>query len=150
MGKRFLFVLLLLAGCRGDLLATAKLTGPGTAEARFTAGKAVEFWASFDGKWEGRSLSKYSKPPLAYQIEAVQEGNVVASFKCDTLSSSSTRVCGGFTKWGSDFSGDCEFKMECQMPEVRAGEVLLRVTARLPDPSKIKELKDMSLNVRAQ
>jgi hypothetical protein len=140
-----------LAGCRGDLLATAKLSAPGTTETHFAAGKNVALWASFDGKWEAHSYSKYSRPPIEYQIEASQGGSVVAKLSCDTISGgSNSRVCGGFTRVGSSFSGDCEFKMSCQLPDLHEGDVTLKVTGMLPEPERIKEVKDMSLLVRAQ
>jgi hypothetical protein len=139
-----------LSGCRGDLLATAKLSAPGTVETHFTADKPIAFWASFDGKWEAHSYSKYAKPPLEYRIEAVQGGSVVARVRCDTRGSSNTRSCSSFTKSGTSFSGDCEFKLTCDAPDLKEGDVTLRVTGMLPDPERIKEVKDMSLNVRAR
>ena|SRR5438105_1765487 len=150
MTKRWLVAMLpLLAGCRGDLLASAKLPGPGTAQTRFDSGKDVELWSAFDGQWEGNASSKYSKPPLAYQIEVLQGGDVVGKVTCVTATSSS-RVCGEFKKVGGEFEGDCEFRMNCELPKLRPGEVVLRVTGKLADPARVKQVKDMSLNVRAK
>src|SRR2546430_3053145 len=148
MSKRRLLLLLLLVGCRGQILATAKWTGRGPAETRFTADKGVELWSDFDGQWEGNASSKYSTPPLAYLIEVVQDGAPLGKVECKTHGSS-RRSCGSFTKSGSNFGGNCEFRMNCELPPFHAGEVVLRVTGRLADPARVKEVKNMSLNVRA-
>jgi hypothetical protein len=149
MNKRYLVFLVLLAGCRGELLATAKLNGPGTAETRFTTSKAVDLWSDFDGSWEAHSSSRYSAPPLNYDVQVVQGGNVVGQVSCTTVGTTQ-RVCGGFTRVGSSFSGNCEFRMSCSLPAVQAGEVVLRVTGRYAEPERIKSVSSMSLNVRAK
>jgi hypothetical protein len=146
MAERFLVVVLFLAGCRGELLATAKLPGPGIADARFTAGREVELWSDFAGKWEGRYRSAM---PLAYDLDVFQGGLLVGQVEC-TTASASTRVCGSYTYVKGSHDGDCEVRMSCELPALGAGEVLLRVTGRLAAPERVELVRNMSLNVRAK
>lgn|GEM_PF-2040542 len=129
------------------MLATAKLTGPGVAETRFSAATKVELWSDFEGKWEGRGRSL--PMPLAYDIEVIQGGEKVGQVICSTAGAS-TKVCSSAINTTNEHSGDCEVRMNCELPAVRPGEVLLRVTGRVSDPARVQQVNKMSLNVRAR
>jgi hypothetical protein len=137
-----------LFGCRGKLLATASLSGPGTAEARFTPGKNMRLWADYDGEWTGGGGSKHSKPPLKYDIDVLQGGKSLGRITCTTPSNGGTKVCSGETSIGNDHTGNCEVSLDCNLPALGSGEVTLKVTGSFSDPARIKKVTKMSLNVR--
>ena len=142
------FLLLVLAACtsRGPLLARAELRGPGTAEAKFrTPATPPQLWASLDGTWSG---GRYSKHPVHYEIDVLHAGQSLGHVACDT-SSASYSVCGSSLTVGSTHSGDCEVRLECQLPLLPAnGDVTLRVTGARA--GSIEKIADMSLLVRAK
>ncbi len=134
-----------LVGCRGKLLATAYLAGPGTAEAHFTAGAPVELWSDSVGTWLG---PEWAKLPLHYDIDVTQSGKLVGRASCDTDTEDGTSVCGVESNAGGRHHGDCEVHMICDLPKLAPGDVTLKVTGRIADPSRVKSLTLMSLNVR--
>jgi hypothetical protein len=138
--------LLAAAGCRGAPIATVRLNGPGTAEGHFTANQPIELWSAYAGNWEGPS--KRSPMLLSYDIEVVQNGNVVAKLTCHTQGTTE-RVCGSVSRSGNSHSGDCEVRMPCEFPDVH-GEVVLRVTGRIADPAKVSDVRKMDVNIRAK
>jgi hypothetical protein len=137
---------LVALGCRGKLIASVSLSGPGTAEARFQPGKTTRLWADFNGEWTGPG-SKSSRPPIAFDIDVLQGGKSVGKLTCQP-DNGGTSVCSGKTSVGNDHSGNCEFSMTCSLPSLGAGEVTLKVTGRVTDPSRLKKVTNMSLNVR--
>jgi hypothetical protein len=132
-------------GCRGKLLAQARLKGPGTAEARFHAGQPVRLWAHYDGVWTG---SKSSKMPVRYDVEVRQGGKSKGRIACDTEASSGTTICSNHFTVNTRHDADCETGLACTLPALAAGEAVLRVTARIGDPSRVEKVRDISLDVR--
>lgn len=136
-------LLALLAACRGKLLATAHLDGPGSAEARFTStGKKLVFWADTEGRWTG---GKSSRMEIVYDVDVLVDGALVAHVTCDSADVS-TSVCGTHTNFMGDHEADCELKLKCAIPKVPPGEALLRVRGR--KGANVLEVRNMSLNVR--
>lgn len=133
-----------LAGCQGDLLATAVLTGPGTAEARFTTTGPVVLWSDWSGEWSGNNAAKLS---LVYEIDVEQAGVLVGHVTCNTTRSSATS-CVNERELPTSESADCEVKLRCELPPTKPGEIVLRVTGRLGDPDHTKRVSKMSLRVR--
>jgi hypothetical protein len=133
---------LLAAGCKGEIVATAELHGAGTAEARFTPtpGKKQVLWADTDGTWR-----QTENMQVSYEIDVLSGGATVGHVSCNTDDSSYVG-CGMITSTGSVHSGDCAMKLRCALPTLPAGEITLRVTAT---PSrKVDETKKDSLVVR--
>ena len=138
-------VLVSLAGCRGKVLASAELTGPGIAEAQFiaTGGKAT-LWADLDGAWSG---TKNSQMEVRYEVELVQNGATIGSLVCDTKANrGSSSVCGTHSDIHGEHEGDCEISLDCPLPQLPAGATVMRVKATTG--SNVKSVKRMSLNLR--
>ncbi len=137
-----------LAACasRGPLLARAELRGPGTAEARFlSTATPPELWVSLDGMWSG---GRYSKLPIHFEIDVMHAGQSPGHIACDT-GTASYSVCGASRTVGSTHSGDCEVRLECQLPALPPdADVTLRVTGSRAGP--IETIVDMSLLVRSK
>jgi hypothetical protein len=132
-----------LVGCRGNVLGTAELHGPGTAEAHFqSTGAPVTLWADTDGKWQGSKRSHFA---AHYEIDVTANGGAAGRVSCDTKDSSES-VCGTKVSSGNSNSGDCEVKLTCQLPALPAGPVTLKVTATVG--AGTTDVKRMSLNVR--
>jgi hypothetical protein len=137
---------LALPGCRGKLLATARLTGPGTAEVHFRGGgKTHRLWSDYDGTWTG---PKHSRLPIKYDIDVIQNAKSLGKISCDTEASSGTAVCGSETTINNQHTGNCEVSLACALPALGPSEVTLKVTARIGDPSRVSRVSNMSLNVR--
>ncbi|HVY49795.1 MAG TPA: hypothetical protein VHB21_28065 [Minicystis sp.] len=137
---------LAVAGCRGKLLATAHLTSPGKTEVHFYAGKSVTLWADTEGTWLG---SKHAHFPAHYEIDVVQNGKPAGHVTCDADKQGGTVICGTQTTFGNEHTGDCEIELECSLPKLVQGDALLRVTGSVSDPSRVRRIKNMSLNVRS-
>jgi hypothetical protein len=137
---------LLLAGCRGKLVTTVSLPGPGTAEARFApSSKALSVWADCDAKWTG---GKSSKPLFDYDVELLQGGKTVGRVACSTGTPGGQTVCCSTSNIFGELSGDCEYKLGCALPLPPPGETTLRVTSRVGP--NVKSVTKMSLNVREE
>ncbi|MGD0523583.1 MAG: hypothetical protein ABSE49_00495 [Polyangiaceae bacterium] len=134
---------LLVTACRGKVVATAELHGPGTADARFTAtGAPLVLWADTDGKWHGGSNSRFA---AHYEIDVLGGSTKVGHISCDTKDSSES-VCGTKVSEGDTHTGDCELKLTCELPSIPAGPATLHVTGSTgPGTSDVKK---MSVNVR--
>src|SRR5580658_9986798 len=77
---------LLTAACRGKLVATAELHGPGTADAHFqSTGEPLFLWADTDGTWTGSG--RYAHFPAHYEIDVLSKGAQVGHVACDSLHS---------------------------------------------------------------
>ncbi|MCC6526313.1 MAG: hypothetical protein IT373_26945 [Polyangiaceae bacterium] len=131
-----------LVACRGDIVVTAELHGPGTVEVRLpVTSQRLALWADTDGKWHG---SKHLL--VRYEIDVLQEGKTIGHVSCST-NDVSVSVCGTTSNIGGAHSGDCEMKMNCQLPGLaESGEVVLRVTAQPGDG--VDAIDKISLNVR--
>ena len=138
------------AACRGKLVATAHLSGPGTAEVRFEPKPGLRLWADYDGAWtSGGSVDqKHARMPLKYDVDVVQGGKSIGKIACDTASDGGAKVCGAETTVNGDHDGNCEVSLACSLPTLGAGEVTLRVTGSIADPARVKRVSNMSLNVR--
>jgi hypothetical protein len=138
-----LAAVLLTTACRGKVLGTAELSGPGAADAHFTStGAPVVLWADTDGKWHGGRNSRFA---AHYEIDVLSGTTKSGHVSCDTKDANET-VCGTKTTMGDVSSGDCEIKLGCQLPSIPAGPATLHVVATLgPGTSDVKK---MSLNVR--
>jgi hypothetical protein len=136
---------LVMAACRGKLVATAELHGAGTAEARFHAtGAPLILWADTDGKWRGNSKSHL---PVHYDVDVLAGGANSGHVSCDTKDSRQS-VCGVHVSSGDVQRGDCELKLACRLPAVPAGDIVLRVKG---EPGKsATEVKKLSINVREE
>ncbi len=135
--------LLIASGCRGKVLATAALSGPGTAEAHFqSTGAPVMLWADTDGAWHGGSSSHFA---AHYEIDVLSRGAKTGHVSCDTKDSS-TSVCGVKVSSGNTHHGDCELKLACDLPPIPAGPATLRVVGSLG--AGTSDVKNMSINVR--
>lgn len=133
-----------LAGCRGKLLGTVPLKGPGAATARVTVGaKPPILWADMDGKWKG---PKSSKMDVSYDVEVVRGGASVGKIACSTTNHGGTTVCGTHLNIMGEHDADCEVNLACPFPKIAPGEVELRVVART-GPNVVLARK-LSLNVR--
>ena len=138
------FALVSLVACRGKLLASAQLTGPGTAEGRFrSTGRKIALWADTDGKWTG---PKSSRMDVRYDVDIVQNGTKIGSFVCGTQENGSSTVCGTHSDIMGKHDGDCEVSLDCALPEIPAGETVMRV--RATTGPNVKLVRKMSLNVR--
>ena len=136
---------LVLVGCRGKLIATASLHGPGKATTTFSAtGRKLTLWADTDAKWNG---SKNSKPNVAYEIDVKQGGKVLGHVSCSTDDRGGTSVCGTHTNTFGSHSADCEMLLGCSLPPLPAGEIELAVTGSTGP--NVTSTTNMSLNVRA-
>lgn len=145
MGTSVAWTLLaLVAGCRGKLVATADLRGPGTTEVALSGtGARLEVWADYDAKWKG---PKSSKPVLEYDIEVLKKGEKVGSVHCSTMKPGSTSVCGSHSNVMGEHDADCESNLACKLPAEAEGSVTLRVTGTLG--KNVLSTKKMSLNFR--
>ncbi len=133
-----------LVGCRGKLLATAELHGPGKASVRFVPnGAKVVLWADTDAKWKG---AKSSKPDITYEIDVRQAGKVVGHTACSTAAHGGTSICGSTTNLFGTLDADCEIALACMLPTVGPGEVELQVTGATGN--NVVSVKKMSLNLR--
>ena len=134
---------LLATGCRGKVLATAELYGPGTADAHFVStGAPAVLWADTDGKWHGGSHSHFA---AHYEIDILSGTTRIGHISCDTKDSSEA-ICGIKVSDGNSNRGDCELKLACKLPSIPQGPATLRVTGTLgPGTSDVKK---MSINVR--
>jgi hypothetical protein len=136
---------LLLPGCRGKILGTATLTGPGTAEAHFeSTGAPVALWADTDGRWTGMSHSRFA---AHYEIDVLGGSGKgkVGHVACDTKDSSQ-QTCGVSVTEGNTHRGDCEIRLNCTLPTIPAGPATLRVTGTVG--AGTSDVKNMSINVR--
>lgn len=117
---------LVVSGCRGKLVASAALAGPGTAEARFVAGaKPLSLWADTDGEWKG---GKSAKLDVTYDVVFQRGDDVLARLSCSTADVRST-ICGTHKHVGGVHDADCELKLACAVPSLPAGDVRMQVTA---------------------
>ena len=134
---------LLATGCRGKVVATAELHGPGTADAHFTStGAPLVLWADTDGKWHGGSNSRFA---VHYEIDILSGGAKTGHISCDTKDSSES-VCGTKVSEGDVHTGDCELKLACELPAIPPGAAVLHVTGTLG--AGTSDVKKMSVNVR--
>jgi len=139
--KAIVTLAIALVSCRGKVVGTATLTGPGSADVDFqSTGKPLVLWADTDGEWTGMSQSKF---PAHYEIDVVSSGSPVGHIACDTKDSSEA-VCSGTVTINQSHRGHCELKMKCDLPAIPAGPASLHVTAT----SGASKIKNMSLNVR--
>jgi hypothetical protein len=132
---------LVLGGCRGKILATAELPGPGklvTVTLR-SPGK-VALWADTDGKWHDGD-----KMPVHFTIEVVSGGKSIGHVECNSQDAA-TSVCGTEVTVNDEHSANCELKMPCKLPPLPPGDVLLHVRAD-PGPN-VESVKRIALNVR--
>jgi len=135
----------LLAACRGKLLSTAVLLGPGVAETKFsTNGGKLVLWADTDGKWNG---PKNSKMELTYDVEFSRAGASLGHVVCSTTERGGTNVCGSHSNIMGSHDADCEIELGCKVPSLPAGEVSMRVYAT--KGANVVLVRKMSLNVRA-
>ncbi len=132
-------------GCRGKMVATAVLSGPGTADVQFeSTGKPLVLWADTEGSWIGDKRSRF---PALYEIDVLSNGAKIGHVTCDT-STSTMRVCGTRVSVNNSRQGDCELKLTCRLPPIPAGSASLHVTGSSgPGASNIK---NMSINVREE
>ena len=143
MKKLAIVGLVALVGCRGKVLGTAALSGPGTATTHVQALGKTEVWADTDIKWAGGSSSK---PELDYDLELSQGGKSIGRIKCST-ERGGTSVCGSTTNIMGEHSGDCEYLLPCEFPSV-SGDIEVKVTGRTG--GNVKSVKKMSLNFRSK
>lgn len=137
-------LVLMLAGCRGKLVATADLKGPGTATTRFAwSGKPVAIWADTDAVWNG---PKNSKPEINYEVDVSQNGKNVGHVSCSTNDRGATSVCGSTTNVMGKHDGDCEMILTCTLPPLQLGEVEVKVVGTTG--ANVRSTKKMSLNFR--
>ncbi len=130
-------------GRRGSLIATARLTGPGVAEASFPGGSSpLALWADVDGKWRG-----VGDLPVSYAIQLFQAGKTLGRLQCST-GGVRVRHCGVMVELLGTKSGACENKLGCELPKLPPGEVTARVTATL-GPG-VDSVKNVSLNFRSE
>jgi hypothetical protein len=138
---------LVVLGCRGKLLATAHLTAPGSAEVHFRgSSKSFSLWSDYDGTWTG--TNRRSRMPLHYDVEVLEGTKSLAKLSCNTESSGGTAVCGSETTFGGEHTGNCEVSLDCSLPTLAPGDVTLKVTGKYADPSRVRRVSNMSLNVR--
>jgi hypothetical protein len=135
---------LLVTGCRGKVVATAELHGPGAADAHFTAtGAPLVLWADTDGQWHGGAHSRFA---AHYEIDVLTgTGSKIGHIACDTKDASES-VCGVEVSDGDTHHGDCEIKLPCELPVIPAGAASLHVTASVG--AGTSAVKKMSINVR--
>jgi hypothetical protein len=139
-----LVLLLSLSGCRGKPVGRAELRGDGATEARFVAsGRPLELWADTNGSWSG---SKNGYMMLHYEIDVLAGSKPIGHVTCDTQGTSSFVVCGTHNDIFGEQSGDCELRLDCQLPPLPNGEITLKVVGR--KGPNVKKVKDMSINVR--
>jgi hypothetical protein len=132
-----------VTGCRGKIMGTAELHGPGAADVTFeSTGAPVVLWADTDGKWHGGGNSRFA---AHYEIDVLAGTSKVGHVSCDTKDASES-VCGVKMSEGESHSGDCEIKLPCQVPTIPAGPASLHVVATTG--AGTSDVKKMSINVR--
>ncbi len=132
-----------LAGCRGKVVSTAELHGPGSADATFTStGAPLVLWADTDGQWHGGSNSHFA---AHYEIDVLSKGAKIGHIACDTKDSSEA-VCGVKSSSGDVHNGDCELKLACALPTIPSGPASIHVTGTVG--AGTSGVKKMSINVR--
>lgn len=137
-----------MLGCEapGHVIGKAALSGEGETDAAFRKGAApIEIWAKLDGKWRG---VKYSKLPILWTIDVKQGGKDRGRISCDSESTTGTLYCGSTTNIGGVISEDFEVRLTCALPPLEPGEVAVRVVGKKKDPSRILEIREMSLVFR--
>jgi hypothetical protein len=133
-----------LPGCRGKVVTKAHLRGPGSVETRFKYEKPVKLWAELDGVWNGPSKSTL---PATYDITVTQGGKQVARLSCNTEHSGGVKICGSESSVMGEHEASCEVSLDCGMPNLSKGDVMLNVTGRI-DPHRVKKIRNMSILVR--
>lgn len=134
-----------VVACRGKIAGTAELHGPGTADATFTStGKPLVLWADTNGEWHGGSNSHFA---ANYEIDVLSSGNKIAHITCNTRDVHES-VCGSKVSVNNTHHGDCELKLDCDLPAIPAGPASLHVVASLG--AGTADVKNMSINVRAK
>jgi len=149
MSRRLLAVALVsLTACRGEVVARAPLSSPGTVEVAIPdleRPRTLSVWADCDADWTGR---KSSKPEVSYAIEFLQSGKVVGHAACSTNQRGGVSICGGTRNVMGDHSGDCEYLLDCELPELPPKGVTARVTASVG--ANVSATRSLSLNFRAK
>lgn len=135
-----------LGGCRGKQIARADLKAPGKATARFTAVNKVAYklWADTDGTWAGTKRSNF---PATYTVDVQQGGKSIGRLQCDTRAAT-VSVCGSHSNIFGEHSADCEHQLDCALPKLAPGPVVLSVEGRVAEPARVKKVRDMSIIVR--
>jgi hypothetical protein len=133
----------LVVGCRGKVVGTAALSGPGSADVEIhTTGAPLTLWADTDGEWHGGSHSHFA---AHYEIDVHVGGTSIGHVTCDTKDTTES-VCGTKVSNGNDHRGDCELKLACALPTIPAGSAKLHVVGTLG--AGTSNVKKMSINVR--
>jgi hypothetical protein len=131
---------LLLAGCRGKVLASVDLQPSGSGALKLPAGETkLSLWADTDGSWRDTK-----QMPVLFDFDVLSAGKSVAHFTCDTKDPSES-VCGVAVSNGNEHSGDCEMKMRCELPALPADATLQVVGRAGPG---VRAVKKLVLNVR--
>jgi len=135
----------LVAGCRGKVVGVATLHGAGSADVHISPGaKPFALWADTDGKWVGPG-GRNSRFPARYEIDVLSKGAKIGHMSCDTHDSNET-ICGTETSIGDTHHADCELRLNCTLPKLPAGDVVLHVTGT---PGRgATDIANMSLNIR--
>jgi hypothetical protein len=130
-------------GCRGKVVGTAVLSGPGSADVEIhTTGAPLTLWADTDGEWHGGSHSHFA---AHYEIDVLVGGASIGHLACDTNDVSES-VCGTKITNGNDHRGDCELKLTCSLPSIPAGTAKLHVVGTVG--AGTSNVRKMSINVR--
>jgi hypothetical protein len=136
---------LLAVGCRGKLMGTAELHGPGTADAHFqSTGAPVVLWADTEGKWTGGPHSHFA---ARYEIDVFSGSSKIGHVSCATKGGG-VSICSTEVSVGRSHRGDCELKLDCQLPAIPAGPATLHVTGTVG--AGTSDVKRMSLDVREE
>jgi len=139
-------LVVVLAGCRGKLVATAQLAGPGTAATHFASTvKPMTIWADTDVKWTG---GEHSRPDLTYEIDVTQGGKGVGHVSCSVANHGGRQVCGTDSTFGNTRDADCEILLGCTLPSLPLGDIEVKVVGATGP--NVKSTKKMSLNFRAE
>lgn len=134
---------------RGKVVARARLTSLGTAEARLPANHStIELWAHLDGRHKANHGRRSEVMPILYSVDVLQGGKIVSTVSCDPQTSSEV-VCDHRDNIFGELDASCDYRLKCVLPSVlSAADHVLRVTARASESERIVSLRDVSLLVR--
>jgi hypothetical protein len=99
--------------------------------------------ADTEGRWTG---DKGSVLPVAYTVGITQDGKSLGTIECRTPRRVASVCYHSITSLG-ERSGECEYKLDCALPSLGEGEVVLRVEGRIADAQVVKQVDEMSLRV---
>jgi hypothetical protein len=115
--------------------------GTGAASLQLDAGKKLAIWTSLDVKYSGAFGA-------VYDVELVQDGNVVSKGSCDAINGINVSTNKREVHLGNSHTVKYNGKMACEIAAPKAGQATLRAKLRfVPKPADLT-VNDVSLVVK--